>query len=80
MSRAAVAEILRKIDALPDKDRKQLERELTERRFWSDVRGKLAVARRQVAEGKIVDGESAMNEILAGLEAVRPARRRKAPR
>ena len=80
MSRAAVQEILQKIDALPDKDRERLEQELVARRFWSDVRGKLAVARKDVAEGRTVDGESAMNEILAELDVDRPAKRRKPSR
>jgi hypothetical protein len=80
MSRAAVKEILQKIDALPDKDRERLEQELVARRFWSDVRGKLAVARTDVAEGRTVDGESAMNEILAELDVDRPAKRRKGSR
>jgi hypothetical protein len=65
---AALGEILRKIDALPDKDRELIEQELTSRRFWSDVRAKLAVARQDVAEDRTVDGESAMNEILAELQ------------
>jgi len=43
------------------------------------VRGKLAVARRQVAEGKTIDGERAMNEILAELDD-RPVKRKKAAR
>jgi hypothetical protein len=44
------------------------------------VRGKLAVARQDVAEGRTVDGESAMNEILAELDVDRPAKRRRASR
>ena len=35
--------------------------------FWSDVRGKVDVARRQVEQGQTVDGETAMDEIIAGL-------------
>jgi hypothetical protein len=77
---AAVREIFQQIDALPDKDRERLEQELVARRFWSDVRGKLAVARKDVAEGRTVDGESAMNEILAELDVDRPAKRRKPSR
>src|SRR5689334_7762620 len=48
--------------------------------FWGGVREKVAVARRQVAEGKTVDGESAMDEILAELEetGVRPRKRKTA--
>ena len=40
--------------------------------LWSEVRGKVAVARREVAEGKMVDGDAAMGEILAELENDRP--------
>jgi antitoxin ParD1/3/4 len=35
--------------------------------FWSDVRAKVDVARRQVEQGDTVDGEAAMDEIIAGL-------------
>jgi antitoxin ParD1/3/4 len=35
--------------------------------FWSDVRTKVEVARRQVEQGQTVDGEAAMDEIIAGL-------------
>ncbi len=80
MSRAAVKEILQKIDALPEKDRERLEQELVARRFWADVRVKLAVARQDVAAGRTVDGESTMNEILAELDVDRPGKRRKASR
>jgi len=37
--------------------------------FWSDVREKVAIARRQIAQGKVVDGEEAMDEILAEFDA-----------
>jgi hypothetical protein len=80
MSRAAVKDILQRIDALPEKDRNHLERELESRYFWAGVRDKVAVARRQVAQGKMVDGEQAMNEILAELEADRPGKRKKSSR
>jgi len=54
-------------------------RALQEReRFWAGVRSKVAVARRQVAEGKVVDGEAAMSEILVELtEHPAASRRRK---
>lgn len=54
-------------------------RALQEReRFWAGVRSKVAVARRQVAEGKVVDGDAAMNEILGELgEQPVTSRRRK---
>jgi antitoxin ParD1/3/4 len=35
--------------------------------FWSDVRDKVAVARRQVEQGMTVDGEAAMDEIIGAL-------------
>jgi antitoxin ParD1/3/4 len=38
-----------------------------EQSFWSDVREKVAVARRQIADGKVVDGEEAMDAILTEL-------------
>jgi antitoxin ParD1/3/4 len=40
--------------------------------LWSVVRAKVAVARSEVAEGKTVDGDAAMNEILAELDDCRP--------
>jgi antitoxin ParD1/3/4 len=56
------------------------ERDRAAEAFWGDVRAKVRVARSQVAQGKTVDGETAMDEILAELEEdqVRPPRRRKA--
>jgi putative addiction module CopG family antidote len=44
-------------------------REQAADRFWADARQKVAVARRQIVEGKTFDGESAMDEIIAELEA-----------
>jgi antitoxin ParD1/3/4 len=40
--------------------------------FWSDVRAKVQVARRQVEEGRTVDGDAAMDEILAELDGTEP--------
>ncbi len=37
--------------------------------FWDDVREKVAVAREQVTLGQTVDGERAMAEIIAELDA-----------
>lgn len=54
------------------------EREQAAAEFWSGVRAKVGVARRQVAEGRTQDGEQAMNEILAELGEPRP--RRQTPR
>ena len=51
--------------------------EKQEQSFWSDVRQKVSVARRQIAEGKVVDGEEAMDAILAELGNA-PVPRRKA--
>jgi antitoxin ParD1/3/4 len=36
-----------------------------EQAFWSEVRDKVAFARRDIAQGRVVDGEQAMDEILA---------------
>jgi antitoxin ParD1/3/4 len=56
------------------------ERDQAATSFWSDVRTKVAEARREVAEGRTVDGETAMNEIIAELDATeaRRAKRKKA--
>jgi antitoxin ParD1/3/4 len=43
------------------------DRERTASSFWENVRSKVAHARGDVAEGRMVDGEAAMNEILAEL-------------
>ena len=50
--------------------------------LWSEVRAKVAAARREVAEGKTVDGEAAMADILAELDDDRPKPRgrRRSPR
>jgi antitoxin ParD1/3/4 len=45
------------------------EREQAADVYWADVRNKVQLARKQVAEGKTHDGEQAMNEILAELDA-----------
>jgi antitoxin ParD1/3/4 len=45
--------------------------------FWSDVRAKVAVARREVEEGRTVDGEAAMEEIIAGLGDPMPKAKRR---
>jgi antitoxin ParD1/3/4 len=59
------------------------ERERAAERLWADARDNVAVARRQVSEGKMVDGEGAMDEILAelldetpGANGARPRKRR----
>lgn len=43
------------------------EREATASAFWADVRKKVAAGKRDLAAGRVVDGETAMNEIIAGL-------------
>lgn len=57
------------------------ERDRAAEAFWGDVRAKVRVARGEVAAGKTVDGERAMDELLAeldaGADADAPARRRK---
>lgn len=45
--------------------------------FWVDAREKVRVARRQVARGATVDGETAMNEIMAELDQEPPRLRRR---
>ena len=56
-------------EVIRDSLRALQERERSAVSYWATVREKVRVGRRQVAEGKTVDGESAMGEILAGLEA-----------
>jgi putative addiction module CopG family antidote len=55
------------------------ERDRAAEALWGGVRAKVRVARGQVAAGKIVDGETAMEELLAELhaDADAPARKRK---
>ena len=57
------------------------ERERVAGAFWGDVRAKVRAARGQVAAGKTVDGEAAMDALLGELDAAAdarvPARRRK---
>lgn len=50
------------------------DRERLQRSFWSDVREKVGVARRQVAAGLVVDGDIAMDEILSELDGGRKSR------
>lgn len=58
------------------------EREQAAAGFWAGVRDKVAVARRQVAQGRMQDGEQVMDQILSELREGRPAQRaaRKKPR
>ena len=53
------------------------ERERVTESFWAGVREKVAIARRQVADGRTVDGESAMNEILRELGEPLPRHRKR---
>lgn len=48
--------------------------------FWDGVRAKVRVARGQVAAGNTVDGETAMDELLAELDADADAGRPKRKR
>ena len=50
------------------------EREHAVAEFWGAVREKVAVARREVAEGRTQDGEQAMDQIIAELREPRPIR------
>jgi antitoxin ParD1/3/4 len=67
-------------EVIRDSLRALQERDQAASSFWSDVRTKVAEARREVAEGRTVDGETAMNEIIAELDATeaRRAKRKKA--
>ncbi len=49
-----------------------------ERAFWRDVNAKVEVGCRQLAEGKTVDGEAAMDEIIAELSRPLEPKRAKA--
>jgi antitoxin ParD1/3/4 len=53
------------------------EREQAAAEFWTGVRTKVSVARRQVAEGRVQNGEQVMDQILAELREQK-ARRGKA--
>ena len=44
------------------------EREDAAAKFWSGVRGKVQIAREQIADGRTHDGDTAMDEILAEIE------------
>ncbi|MDQ3439223.1 MAG: type II toxin-antitoxin system ParD family antitoxin [Planctomycetota bacterium] len=64
-------------EVIRDSSRAIQEREQAAETFWSGVRAKVAVARRDVAEGRTEDGESAMDEILAAVKADEPPPQRK---
>ena len=49
------------------------ERERIAGEFWKQARDKVAVARKQVTSGQTVDGQHAMDEILAEIETGKPA-------
>jgi antitoxin ParD1/3/4 len=66
-------------EVIRDSLRALQERDQAAASFWSEVRTKVAEARRDVAEGRMVDGETAMNEILGELDAAearRPKRKK----
>jgi antitoxin ParD1/3/4 len=68
-------------EVIRDSLRALQERETIAAAFWGDVRKKVAEARQQVSEGKTVDGERAMDDILNSLHDESPApltRRRRA--
>jgi len=48
-------------------------REQSEAQFWAGVRDKVAIARKQIAAGKTVDGPDAINQIIAELTDVERA-------
>jgi len=51
--------------------------EQSQQLFWADARSKVAVARRQIAQGKVTDGEAEMDRIIAELDemAAKPKKR-----
>jgi antitoxin ParD1/3/4 len=64
-------------EVIRDSLRALQQRERGEQEFWRDARRKVAEARKDVATGRTVDGESAMAEIIAELEADKPQSRRR---
>lgn len=57
------------------------EQEKAAKTYWADVRQKIRLARDQIAAGKTVDGDTAMDEILNELNVTIPQKRkRKQPR
>ena len=64
-------------EVIRDSLRALQERERAAETFWADVRDKVAVGRRDVAEGRTEDGESVMDEILAELKADQPRAKKK---
>lgn len=67
-------------EVIRDSLRALQEREKASEAYWAEVRGKLTVARRQVADGNTVDGETAMAEILTEINDPPAKKRRKARR
>ncbi len=64
-------------EVIRDSLRALQERERAAEAFWSNVRGKVATARRDVAEGSTEDGDSAMDEILAEAKDGQPSSQQK---
>lgn len=67
-------------EVIRDSLRALQDRERAAEAFWLGVREKVAVARQQVEEGKTIDGERAMDEIMAEIGTEVPRRRRKTRR
>lgn len=63
-------------EVVRDSLRAMQDRERATAEFWTGVNNKVAIARRQVAGGETVDGDAAMDQILAELESAPSARRR----
>jgi antitoxin ParD1/3/4 len=55
-------------------------RERTAAGFWANVRDRVLVAREQVAQGQVHDGETAMDEILAEIDRDAPPARKQGGR
>lgn len=66
-------------EAIHDSLRALQEREQASASFWTGVRKQVAIARDEVSAGKTVDGEQAMDAIIADLDggSSRPARRKR---
>jgi antitoxin ParD1/3/4 len=64
----SASEVIREsLRALQDRDKAHQD-------FWTNVRRKVAVAKKQAADGRVTDGEATMRQIIAELND-KPARK-----
>jgi antitoxin ParD1/3/4 len=63
-------------EVIRDSLRALQQRERAATHFWSNVNEMVGEARRQIAAGQTVDGETAMDEILGELGGKRPKRKK----